>query len=155
MRKLFEDFVVGQSWESASITLSEDDIIRFAREYDPQPMHTDPTTAAQGRFGGLIASGWQVTALSMKLFVESGAYGETPMVGMGIDELRWRKPVRPGDTLRVVREVAALETSERRPGYGIVKTRVSVKNQDDDTVMSMISLGQVPTRAAATVNSPA
>lgn len=148
MRKFFEDFVVGQSWESAGITLLQEDIIRFAREYDPQPMHTDPAAAAQGRFGGLIASGWQVTALSMKLFVESGAYGETPMVGMGIDELRWRKPVRPGDRLFVVREVAALERSEKRPGFGIVKTRVSVRNQDGDIVMSMISLGQVPTRPA-------
>lgn len=146
MKRYFEDFEVGQSWESGSITLSEDEIIRFASEYDPQPMHTDPQAATQGRFGGLIASGWQVAAISMKLFVESGGYGETPMVGMGIDELRWRKPVRPGDRLRVVREVAELEKSERRPGFGIIRTRVSVRNQDEDTVMTMISLGQIPTR---------
>lgn len=151
MRQFFEDFAVGQSWESAAISLSQEDIVRFAMEYDPQPMHTDPDAAAKGRFGGLIASGWQVAAISMKLFVESGGYGETPMVGMGIDELRWRKPVRPGDRLSVVREIIALERSEKRPGFGIVKTRVSVGNQGGETVMSMISLGQVPSRPVGEV----
>lgn len=147
-RRYFEDFSVGETWTSKPLTLSEDDIVRYAREYDPQPIHTDPQKAAAGRFGTVIASGWQVAALSMRLFVEAGGYGETPMVGMGIDELRWRRPVRPGDTLRVTREVVATERHEKRPQFGIVRTRVSVTNQDGETVMTLVSLGQVPSRAA-------
>lgn len=144
--RFFEDFVIGERWTSDPVTLSEADIVAFARANDPQPMHTDPAAAAQGRFGGLIASGWQVAALSMRLFIEAGGYGETPVVGMGIDELRWRKPVRPGDRLHVVREVVDLRAG--RPGYGIIRTKVSVINQDGEAVMTLISMGQVPTRSA-------
>ena len=128
MRRYFEDFSVGEAWTSKSVVMTEEDIIRYAREYDPQPIHTDPQKAAEGRFGSVIASGWQIAALSMRLFVESGGYGETPMVGLGIDELRWRRPVKPE--------------------FGIIRTQVTVINQNDETVMSLISLGQVPSRPA-------
>ena len=148
MRRYFEDFTIGETWESRTVELSEDDIIRYARENDPQPMHTDPEAAAAGRFGGVIASGWQIAALSMRLFVEAGGYGKTPMVGMGIAELRWRRPVRPGDRLKVTREVVSTELHKTRPEYGIVRTKVTVSNQDDEAVMTLISLGQVPTRPA-------
>ena len=145
--RFFEDFSIGETWTSPAVVLTEADIIGFASANDPQPMHTDPVAAAAGRFGGLIASGWQVAALSMRLFIESGGYGETPVVGMGIDELRWKKPVRPGDTLHVVREVIDAQRSSR-PGYGVIRTRVSVINQNDETVMTLVSLGQVPARPA-------
>ena len=142
--KYFEDFAIGETWASREIVLTEADIIAFAQANDPQPMHTDPAAAASGRFGGLIASGWQVAALSMRLFIEAGAYGDTPVVGMGVDELRWKKPVRPGDRLHVRREIVDLRAG--RPGYGVIRTRVSVINQDGDAVMTLISMGQVPTR---------
>ena len=142
--KYFEDFAIGETWTSREIVLTEADIIAFAQVNDPQPMHTDPAAAASGRFGGLIASGWQVAALSMRLFIEAGAYGDTPVVGMGVDELRWKKPVRPGDRLHVLREVVDVRAG--RPGYGIIRTKVSVINQDGDAVMTLISMGQVPTR---------
>jgi acyl dehydratase len=145
--RFLEDFVVGESWTSPAVELTETDIIAFARANDPQPMHTDPVAAADGRFGGLIASGWQVAALSMRLFIQSGGYGETPVVGMGIDELRWKKPVRPGDHLHVTREVIEARPSSR-PGFGVIRTRVSVINQHDEVVMTMLSLGQVPARGA-------
>ena len=135
MRRYFEDFSVGETWTSKSVVMSEADIIRYASEYDPQPIHTDPEKAAQGRFGSVIASGWQIAALSMRLFVESGGYGETPMVGMGIDELRWRRPVKPGDTLRVTREVIATQRHETRPEFGIIRTRshrVEPEGRDGD-----------------------
>lgn len=148
MRRHFEDFRIGETWTSRSVTLSQDDIIRYARENDPQPIHTDPEKAAAGRFGTVIASGWQIAALSMRLFVEAGGYGETPMVGLGIDELRWKKPVRPGDTLTVTREVVATERHATRPEFGVIRTRVTVTNQRDETVMSLVSLGQVPARPA-------
>lgn len=146
--RAFEDFVVGERWESGSATLSEADIIAFGRANDPQPIHCDPVAASNGRFGGLIASGWQVATLAMRLFVESGGYGDTPIVGMGIDELRWRRPVRPGDRLRVVREVVEARRSTSKPMLGIIRTRVSVVNQDGEVVMTMISIGQVPARTA-------
>lgn len=148
MRRHFEDFTIGETWKSGTVTLSEDDIIRYARENDPQPIHTDPEKAAAGRFGTVIASGWQIAALSMRLFVEAGGYGETPMVGMGIDELRWRRPVRPGDRLQVTREVIATKRHKTRPEYGIVRTKVTVTNQESEAVMTLVSLGQVPTRSA-------
>ncbi|MCJ8140056.1 MaoC family dehydratase [Falsirhodobacter halotolerans] len=146
VRRFFEDFTIGETWESREIELSQDDIIRYARENDPQPMHTDPEAASAGRFGGVIASGWQIAALSMRVFVEAGGYGKTPMVGMGIDELRWRRPVRPGDRLKVTREVISTEPHQKRPEFGVVRTKVTVTNQDNDVVMTLISLGQVPVR---------
>jgi acyl dehydratase len=148
VRRYFEDFTIGETWTSKPLTLTEHHIVRYAREYDPQPIHTDPEKAAGGRFGTVIASGWQIAALSMRLFVEAGGYGETPMVGLGIDELRWRRPVRPGDTLRVTREVVATDRHNTRPEFGIVRTKVTVSNQEGEAVMTLISLGQVPCRSA-------
>lgn len=147
MRRCFEDFAVGESWTSEPLVLTKEDIVAFAREYDPQPIHTDPEMAAAGRFGSLIASGWQVAAITMRLFVQAGGYGETPMVGVGIDNLRWRRPVYPDDTLRVTRTVAETERHRTRPEFGIIRTQITVTNQNDELVMSMISLGQVPCRA--------
>lgn len=146
--RAFEDFVVGETWTSASVVLSEDEIIAFASVNDPQPIHMDPVAAASGRFGELIASGWQVAALSMRLFIEAGGYGATPVVGMGIDELRWKRPVRPGDALYVVREVIETQLSRSNPKFGIIRTRVTVINQNDEAVMSLVSIGQVPARNA-------
>ncbi|MGV3652339.1 MAG: MaoC family dehydratase [Devosia sp.] len=144
--RMLEDFAVGERWMSAPVTLSEADIVAFARQNDPQPMHVDKEAAAQGRFGGLIASGWQIAALSMRLFIEAGGYGETPVVGLGIDDLRWRAPVRPGDRLHVVREIVDVVRSRSRPQVGTIRTRVSVVNGEGVTVLTMISNGQVPAR---------
>lgn len=146
--RFLEDIEIGETWTSQTIVLTEDEIIAFGRANDPQPMHTDAEAAASGRFGGLIASGWQVAALSMRLFVESGGYGATPVVGLGIDELRWMKPVRPGDHLHVVREVIEARQSRSKPQRGIIRTRVSVINQDGDTALTMVAVGQIPTRAS-------
>ncbi len=146
MPRYLQDFSIGETWTSREAVLSEDDIIRYARENDPQPIHTDPEAAAQGRFGTVIASGWQIAALSMRLFVEAGGYGDTPVVGLGIEDLRWRRPVRPGDRLQVTRAVIGVECSASRPGYGVIRTRVTMRNQDGETVMTLTTLGQVPTR---------
>lgn len=146
MPRYLEDFEIGETWTSRPFEMTQDDIVAYARQYDPQLIHTDPERAAQGRFGSVIASGWQVAALSMRLFVESGGYGDTPMVGLGIDELRWRKPVRPGDVLTVTREVVGVERSKSRPQFGTIRTRVSVGNQNGEVVMTLVTLGQVPTR---------
>jgi acyl dehydratase len=149
--RLFEDFRVGESWESEPTPVPAEEIVAFGRGFDPQPMHTDAERAAQGPFGGLVASGWHIAALSMRVFVQAGGYGDTPMVGLGIDELRWRAPVRAGDTLTVRREVIELRRSESNPTHGIVRTRVTVRNQDGVVVMSLISAGRVPTRGGTQV----
>ncbi|MGE0430114.1 MaoC family dehydratase [Hydrogenophaga sp.] len=143
--RYLEDFQVGERWTSAPTVISEAEIIAFGLANDPQPMHTDPEAARHGPFGGLVASGWQIAALSMRLFVQAGGYGKTPVVGMGIDELRWRKAVRPGDTLTVEREVVAI-TPSAAGDKGTLHTRVDVRNQSGEVVMSLRTLGRVPAR---------
>jgi acyl dehydratase len=140
-----EDFQVGERWTSAPTPITEAEIIAFGLANDPQPMHTDPEAAKSGPFGGLVASGWQIAALSMRVFVQAGGYGQTPVVGLGIEELRWRKAVRPGDTLTVEREVVAVTRAESGD-KGTIRTRVNVRNQADEVVMSLHTLGRVPAR---------
>lgn len=147
--RFFEDFQLGEAWESRPFTVSADEIVAFGRSFDPQPMHTDAASATAGPFGALVASGWHIAALSMREFVQAGGYGATPMVGLGIDELRWRAPVRAGDTLVVRREVAELRRSDSNPLQGIVRTQVTVRRQDGTVVMSLVSAGRVPARGAA------
>lgn len=144
--RFLEDFTVGETWESVPVTLTQEEMIAYAKANDPQPMHIDPERAKTGPFGTIVASGFQIAALSMRMFIQSGGYGATPVVGMGIDELRWLKPVRPGDTLVVRRELIDIRRMESQPDRGILRTRVTVRNQKDEIVMSLISLGRVPAR---------
>jgi acyl dehydratase len=146
--RYLEDFQVGERWVSAPTQITEADIVAYGQANDPQPMHTDPEWAKTGPFGGLIASGWQIAALSMRLFVQSGGYGKTPVIGMGIDELRWRKPVRSGDVLTVEREIVEVMPSTTHADRGTIRTRVSVRNQSGDVVMTLFTLGRVPARLA-------
>jgi len=144
--RYFEDFTVGEKWISEPVTITEQEIISYALQNDPQPMHTDPVFAAKGPFGAVIASGFQIAALQMKVFLASGGYGDTPMVGLGIDELRWLKPVKGGDQLVVQREVVETKLSASRPDRGTIRTYVTVRNQDGDVVMSLYAMGRVPVR---------
>ena len=144
--RYFEDFKVGETWRSAPLILTAEEIMAFGRAYDPQPMHTDPEHAAAGPFGALVASGWHIASLTVRVFVESGGYGATPVVGLGIDELRWLKPVKAGDQLTVTREVIELRCSESNPGRGIIRTRVTVTNQAGERTMTLVTAGGVPTR---------
>ena len=146
--RYLEDFQVGERWQSRPVSLSEDEIIAFGRANDPQPMHVDPAYGAAGAFGSIIASGWQVALLSMRVFIEAGGYGDTPMLGIGIDELRWLKPVRPGDRLVVEREVVEVKRSESRADRGTVRTRVIVRNEAGEPVLSLYSIGRIPARPA-------
>lgn len=146
MAKYLEDFREGEVWQSGSIVIGEDEMIAYAKANDPQPIHVDPDAAKNGPFGGIIASGWQIAALSMRLFIESGGHGDSPIVGIGIDELRWKQAVRPGDTLRTTREIVEVRRSVSRPDRGVVRTRVTVLNQRDETVMTYYALGQVRAR---------
>ena len=144
--KYLEDISVGDILAGPPIEVTEAEVVAFGRAYDPQPFHTDAVAARDGAFGGLIASGWHVAALVMRQLVEMRPYGATPMLGMGIDELRWLHPVRPGDRLEVRREVVAVTRSRSKPDWGVVRTAVIVTNQDAVTVMTMIGVGQMPAR---------
>jgi len=133
----FEDFHPGWSFEHGSRTLGADEIVAFAREWDPQRFHTDADTARATPFGGLIASGWHTAGVAMRLMCD-GYLLETSCIGSpGLDELRWFKPVRPGDSLRLRSTVLDQTPSQKNPTRGTVKFRWDVLNQKDEVVCSM------------------
>ena len=146
--RYLDNLTVGESWEGEPFTVTEAEIIAFAKQFDPQPMHIDPATAAAGRFGGLIASGWHVASRVMRDYVDAAYFGATPMLGLSIDDLRWLRPVRPGDTLMARREILAVTPSQSRPDRGTVKTKTWVRNQDGDLVMTFENLMQLPKDAS-------
>jgi acyl dehydratase len=146
--RYLDDLAVSDHWVGHPIAVEQDAAIAFARQYDPQPMHTDPAVAAQGRFGGVIASGWYVAALVMRDYVETNPWGGTQALGIGVDELRWLYPVRPGDVLTARREIVELKISRSKPDRGTVRIRTSVSNQDGRDVMTFSTLIQLPTRPA-------
>jgi len=145
-RRYLEDLQVGETWTSESVTIDAADVIEFGRKFDPQPFHTDPDAARAGPFGGLIASGWHLASLSMQLCVKARLFGETPIVGVGADELRWLQPVRPGDMLHVQRELVEIQTIPDRPKRGVAKARIDLINQRGETVMRMYGLTSIPRR---------
>ncbi len=135
--RYFEDFAAGDTFESAGITVTESDIIDFALKYDPQPFHLDTEAAARSIYGGLIASGWQVGALAFRMFLQKGVFGDASLGSPGLDELRWLKPVRPGDTIRLAAEVVEVRPSSSRSDRGYVTIDYTALNQRDEPVMSM------------------
>jgi acyl dehydratase len=143
--RYFEDFSVGAVFEFGSVTVTEPEIIAFARQFDPQVMHTDPAAAAKGATGGLIASGWHTTALMMRMYVEH----YLPKDGLpapGVDELRWVRPVRPGDTLRVRVTVEETRASRSKPDRGIVRSSTELLNQNDEVVLTLRAINLVRRR---------
>lgn len=145
-----EDIEVGQTWTGGPIEVSEESIIKFAREFDPQPMHIDPEAAKAGRFGGLIASGWQIASLVMRDFVVRAPLGATPLLGLGIDQLKWPHAVRPGDVLSVHREVISVVRSKSKPDRGVVTMKMTTTNQNGEVVLSFVNAMQVLSRDAST-----
>jgi acyl dehydratase len=135
--RYFEDYLPGAVIECGRIPVSEAEIIEFARRYDPQDMHVNPEAAARGRFGGLVASGWHTAAMTMRLVADDFLPKAASLASPGIDELRWLKPVRPGDVLRIRVTVVEATPSRSRPDRGMVRSFVETLNQDGDVVMSM------------------
>ncbi|AWK89054.1 MaoC family dehydratase [Azospirillum thermophilum] len=134
--RYFEEFRVGDVIETEGATLTESMIMDFAQRYDPQPFHMDAVAAAEGPFGGIIASGFQTLALTFRLFRDTGAITGTSLGGSGADELRWLRPVRPGDTLRVRVEVREA-TPSRRGDRGTVRLFYTALNQRGEEVMTV------------------
>jgi len=133
----FEDYTPGAVYEYGDVAVAEAEITDFARRFDPQAMHVDPAAAAQSDFGGLIASGWHTAGLMMRLFVAHFLSHVASLASPGIDELRWTRPVRPGDRLRIRVTVLEATRSRSRPDRGMVRSLVEVLNQNGETVMSL------------------
>lgn len=134
-----DDLQVGDRVESPTgYTLTEADIIDFALRYDPQPFHIDSEAAKQTGFGGLIASGFQTMALGFRVFYASGFITSANLGGIGMEEVRWHRPVRPGDTLRSTCEIVEVTPSRSRPDRGTLRYRLSVANRIGETVFSAI-----------------
>ncbi len=132
----FEDFPVGAVFAFGSVSLSEAEILVFARQFDPQVMHIDPVAAAKGPTQGLIASGWHTGSIAMRLYADH-ILPENGLPGPGVDELRWHQPVRPGDTLSMRVTVTDARVSRSKPDRGVVNVFSEVLNQRGETVMSM------------------
>ena len=137
--RYFEDFAVGETFETAAHTISLEESLTFAQAYDPQPFHLNDEAAQTSFFKRLVSSGWQTAAVTMRLVVESGVLRATGIVGTGIDDLRWLAPVVPGDTLRVRGEVIDRQPWPGNKRRGTLRVRLLTRNQDDLVVMSQIA----------------
>lgn len=147
--RYFEDYPVGAVFSVGEIAVEEAEVIAFATRFDPQPMHTDPAAAANGPFGGLIASGWHTAGLMMRLFATHFLSPMSSIASPGIDELRWIRPVRPGDVLSLRVTVLEANRSRSRPDRGMVRCLVEVVNQSDETVMSLKPMNLVRCRPSS------
>lgn len=143
----FEDIEIGRKMSFGRYEVTREEVIDFARKYDPQAFHLDDAAAAATHFGRLSASGWHTGAMTMAMLVANMKVNPSAGLGSpGIDEMRWRKPVYPGDVLRVETEVLSKRQSTTKPEMGFFKSTVTVYNQNDEIVMTLISNGIVATR---------
>src|SRR5689334_11185514 len=137
----WEDFKVGDTQPLGTHTLDAQEIVAFAKAFDPQPFHIDEQAAQASMYGGLIASGWHTLALVMRMMVDSYLNRSASLGSPGVENVRWLKPVRPGDTIRASRTVTDTRASASRPEMGLVKNRWEVFNQNDELVMTMEGYG--------------
>jgi acyl dehydratase len=142
----FDDLVVGMRFKSSEKVVTREEIKRFASEFDPQPYHLDEAAAEQTLLKGLAASGWHTAAIAMRLAVEIRPFGPHPLLGIGVDELRWLAPVRPGDKLRLEGEVVELTPSKTKR-QGIARIKWTAFNQHGDPVYTFTPIAVVPRRA--------
>jgi len=148
--KYFEDYRVGEAATFGSRTVTEQEILAFARRYDPQPFHTDPEVARRSIFGSLIASGWHTCGIMMRLTVDAMESESARSLGSpGVDACRWLQPVRAGDTVTMRREVLETWPSKSKP-YGFVKTRTVLDNQRGEPVLEAVSIGMFARRDGGT-----
>lgn len=144
----FENIDPGAVFDLGSRMVSEEEILAFAREFDPQPFHIDPDAAAQSIFGGIIASGWHTCSLTMRLMVDNFLSRAASLGSPGVEQIRWLRPVRPGDTISARIVVLEARASQSKPDRGAVRMRTEVTNQRGELVMSMESTGLIGRRPA-------
>lgn len=147
--RFFEDYVPGVDVTYGATVVSERDILRFAAEFDPQTIHTDVATSGSGPFGGLIASGWHTASMTMRILATEYLNDAASLASPGVDELRWVRPVRPGDILSTRFEVLDARASQSKPDRGVVRTRISVHNQQAEEVMTMTAINIIRRRPEA------
>lgn len=138
--RYFEDYTVGAVHECGSIVVEEAEIVAFAERFDPQPLHMDHEAAKESGFGGIIASGWHTASLAMRLFVNHYLSRVASLTSPGVDQLRWLKPVRPGDELSLRVTVLDTHRSRSKPDRGVVHSRMEARNQRNEVVMTMTGL---------------
>lgn len=147
MTVYFEDLVIGTTSNFGHYAVTRDEVLEFAQKYDPQAFHLDDAAAAATHFGRLSASGWHTCAMTMAMLVENMKNSNHAGLGSpGLDELRWLKPVYPGDTLRCETQLVEKTPSRSRPEMGSFRSRLTVYNQDDVAVMKFVSIGLIRTR---------
>jgi acyl dehydratase len=146
--RYLEDYAVGQIYGSAPMKIDAVAIKAFAADFDPQPFHLDETAARNSLFHGLAASGWHTAAVTMRLLVEGDLKPAGGIVGLGFDELRWPRPLRPGDELHLRSEVLDVRVSKSKPSQGVIKLRTTTLNQNDEPVQVLTANILVPRRSA-------
>lgn len=145
MIEWFDDLTLGMRFKSGEVSVTKEDIKQFAAEFDPQPFHLDEVAAEKTAFNGLAASGWHTAAIAMSLSVQVRPFGPHPLIGLGVDNLRWMKLVRPGDLLHIEGEVVELTPSRTKP-QGIAKIKWTAYNQRGEAVYTFTPIGIVPRR---------
>ena len=143
MIEWFDDLKLGMRFVTPEKRITREDIVRFAREFDPQPFHTNEAAAKHTVLKGLAASGWHTAAFAMPLILETKPFGPHPVFGLGVDELRWLAPVRPDDVVHLEGEVVELTPSKTRP-QGIVRIKWTMFNQRGEAVYAFTPIGIVP-----------
>ena len=144
--RFFEDYKPGDVYEFGTVTVTEREIIDFAKQFDPQYFHVDPQKAVHSRFGGIIASGWHTAGLAMRLYVDQYLSHVASLASPGVDEVRWPNPVRPGDTLRVRVTILEARLSRSKTDRGIVRAKIEAINQKDELVLSMVGISIIGRR---------
>jgi acyl dehydratase len=144
----FDDYLTSAQYEYGHLDVDEEEILRFAKEFDPQPIHTDPGYALGGPFGGLIASGWHSAGLAMRLLADHYLSKVASLASPGVDELRWQVPLRPGDRVRLRATVLETRPSRSKPDRGMVVTQVELLNQDDGVPIAFRAMNLLAVRPA-------
>ena len=137
----FEDFEIGKTVTVGSRTVTEEEIVAFASQFDPQPFHVDPAAASQSMYGGIIASGWHTCGLMMRLMVDGFLKDAASLGSPGVDEIRWLKPVRGGDTLTVTTTVVDARASTSKHDRGVIHTMWEARNQHGEIVTTVKGMG--------------
>jgi acyl dehydratase len=145
--RYFEDYIAGTTQEFGSIEVEQAEVLSFAQRFDPQTFHTDPEAAKESIYGGLIASGWHTASLTMRMVVDHYLASSSSLGSPGVDELRWLKPVRPGDTLSIRATIVEATRSRSKPDRGLVRTLIEVLNQDREVVMSLKAMNLMRCRS--------
>jgi acyl dehydratase len=147
--RYFEDYREGETFEFGDYCVTKEEIIEFAQRFDPQPFHVDQQAADATVFGGLIASGWMTASIGMRMMVDHFISAKSSMGSPGVDELRWPKPVRPGDRLRIRVSIITTRLSQTKPDRGVLQFYEEMLNQNDEVVMTLRGWGMNHTRNKA------